>query len=348
MGRRRGFTLIELLVVIAIIAVLIALLLPAVQSAREAARRMQCTNNLKQVGIALHNYYSALGTLPSSGIIAPMTNYWVCCATGPGMPTWPGHYRYSAFVQIMPYTELGTGYNAMNYNLPLYDVDGNDMPQNTTAYQVQIRTYLCPSDIREESLPNQKPCSYAVNSGDGLPGGFGLAGSYGKPDGPIYLNSSTTFASLVDGSSNTALVGESLIGSNSNIPPAAGAPNPQEIAVQIPSGISGFADTFSYIPMTTTECTASTSYRWDRQTNWLEGDYRHTMYNHYLTPNSGTYDCLRGPHHGWRAARSRHPGGVNTLFADGGVRFVKNSVNLATWRALGTSAGGEVVSADAY
>ena len=123
MNRKRGFTLIELLVVIAIIAVLIALLLPAVQSAREAARRMQCVNNMKQIGLALHNYHSSLGSFPPAGIIAPMTNWWVANGL-----TWPGHFRYSALVQIMPYMEQGAATNAMNFQLPLYDLDGNDMP----------------------------------------------------------------------------------------------------------------------------------------------------------------------------------------------------------------------------
>ena len=115
-------------------APLCVLLLPAVQSACEAVRRAQCTKNLKQIGIALHNCNGALGAFPSAGIIAPMTNYWVCCATGPNMPTWPGHHRYSALVQIMPFTEQGHGFNAMNFNIPLYDVNGNDMPKNTTVY----------------------------------------------------------------------------------------------------------------------------------------------------------------------------------------------------------------------
>jgi prepilin-type N-terminal cleavage/methylation domain-containing protein len=132
MRRRHGFSLIELLVVIAIIAVPIALLFPAVRAAHEAARRVQWVNHLKQISIALHNYAGALGTFRSAGIIAPMTNYWVCRATGPNMPTRPGHYRYSTLVMIMPFSELTNGFNAVNFNIPPYDVNGNDMPQNTT------------------------------------------------------------------------------------------------------------------------------------------------------------------------------------------------------------------------
>jgi prepilin-type N-terminal cleavage/methylation domain-containing protein/prepilin-type processing-associated H-X9-DG protein len=343
-----GFTLIELLVVIAIIAVLIALLLPAVQSAREAARRMQCVNNLKQIGIALHNYHGALGAFPSAGIIAPMTNYWVCCATGPNLPTWPGHYRYSALVEIMPFTEQGNGFNAMNFNIPLYDVNGDDMPQNTTVYIVQIQSFLCPSDVRDHVLPDQAPSNYASCTGDGLPGGFGLPASYGNPDGPLYLNSRTTFANITDGTSNTALFGESIIGNNSNVNPLPNAPNPMEIMVTVTSDISTFSDTFVYHPLSDAECASPVGFFWQRQTNWIEGDYRHTLYDHYYPPNSTTYDCLRGPLHGWRTARSRHPGGVNSLLADGSVRFIKNSINVVTWRAIGTCAGGEIVSSDSY
>ena len=140
---------------------------------------------------------------------------------------------------------------------------------------------------------------------------------------------------LVDGTSNTALMSESIIGNNSNIPPLPNAPNPQEVEVQIPSGINVFADIFTYIPMSAAECANSSCYRWDRQTNWIEGDYRDTLYDHYYAPNSPTDDCLRGPLHRWREARSRHPGGVNILLTDGSVRFIKNSINIATWRSTG-------------
>ena len=346
---RRAFTLIELLVVIAIIAVLIGLLLPAVQAAREAARRMQCTNNLKQLGLALHNYNTALNSFPSGSLIAPMTNYWVCCATGPNMPTWPGHYRYSAFVMALPYMEQVTLTSTLNFQIPLYDVNGDDMPQNTTAYMVQVKAFLCPSDIRDRVFPDQAPCNYSACSGNGLPGGFGLPDpAYGSPNGIFFFNSATTIAGITDGTSNTSFLGESIIGSNSNIPPAANGSNPTEIMVQTPSGMNSFADTFKYIPLTAAECASSTSYRWDRQTNWIEGDYRHTLFNNFDVPNSTKYDCLRGPHHGWRSARSRHPGGVNNAFADGSVKFIKNTIDLNTWRAVGTMAGGEVTSADAY
>ncbi|WP_435008447.1 DUF1559 domain-containing protein [Tundrisphaera lichenicola] len=344
MRSRRGFTLIELLVVIAIIAVLIALLLPAVQAAREAARRMQCTNNLKQLGLALHNYHSTQGAFPSAGWVADGKNWWIARGL-----TAPGHFRYSSLLQILPYLEQGVASNTMNFQLPLYDNDGVDMPQNTTTYQLQVTTFLCPSDVRSARNGNEAPCNYASCSGNGLPGGDGLPGSYGSPNGVLYLNSTTSMATITDGSSNTGLMSESIVGpNNSSSPPSAGSPNPQEVMVQLPLTLGSPLDIFKYAPLVPADCLASTAYRYDRQTNWIDGDYRHTMYNHYLTPNSTTYDCLRGPQHGWRTARSRHPGGVNLLLADGSVRFVKNTINLAAWQSLGTCNGGEVISADSY
>jgi prepilin-type N-terminal cleavage/methylation domain-containing protein/prepilin-type processing-associated H-X9-DG protein len=344
MVRKRGFTLIELLVVIAIIAVLIALLLPAVQAAREAARRIQCTNNLKQLGLSLQNYHSAVNAFPPVGWIAPLTNWWVA-----NNLTWPGHFRYSFMLQTLPYMEQTTASNAMNFNIPLYDINGDDMPQNTTVYSMQVKAFLCPSDVRDSILIEfESPCNYAACSGDGLPGGFALAASYGKPDGVMYQNSTTSMASVLDGSSQTAMVSESIIGSNSGVPPTSASPNPAEVVVQLASDINSFADTYSYFPLTDAQCAAPVGFRWDRQTNWIDGDYRHTVYSHYYTPNSTTYDCLRGPDFGWRTARSRHPGGVNAVFVDGSVHFIKNTISLVTYRALGTIAGGEVVSSDAY
>lgn len=305
---------------------------------------MQCTNNLKQLGLSLHNYHSATNAFPSAGWVAPLTNWWVANGL-----TWPGHFRYSFLLQTLPYMELGAASNAMNFSLPLYDLGGDDMPQNTTVYSMQVRSFLCPSDIRSSiQIESEQPCNYAACSGNGLPGGFGLPASYGQPNGVMYLNSTVGMAGLIDGSSQTALVGESIIGNNSGVAPTAGSPNPAEVMVQLPAMINTFADTFSYFPLADAACLASTNFRFDRQTNWIDGDYRHTLYTHYYTPNSTTYDCLRGPDFGWRTARSRHPGGVNTLFADGSVKFIKNTISSATYRALGTIAGGEVVSSDSY
>ena len=343
MKTNRGFTLIELLVVIAIIAVLIALLLPAVQAAREAARRIHCVNNLKQIGLSLHNYHSANNAFPPAGWVAPLTNYWVANGL-----TWPGHFRYSFLLQTLPYMEQGSASNAMNFSLPLYDLNGDDMPQNTTVYSMQVKAFLCPSDIRSQNIGTESPTNYAACSGNGLPGGFGLVGPLGQPNGVMYLNSATTLASVTDGSSNSTMVAESIIGNGSGVPPTASSPNPAEVMVQLPAMINTFADSFTYNPLVDSDCLASTRFRYDRQTNWIDGDYRHTTMSNYFTPNSPRYDCLRGPHFGWRTSRSRHPGGVNNLFVDGSVHFIKNTVNLATWQAIGTIAGGEVVSSDSY
>jgi prepilin-type N-terminal cleavage/methylation domain-containing protein/prepilin-type processing-associated H-X9-DG protein len=343
MENRRGFTLIELLVVIVIIALLIALLLPAVQSAREAARRAQCCNNLQQIGIALHNYQGTLGALPSAGIIAPLSNYWVANGLA-----WPDHYAYSALAQILPFLEQKVLYDAINFEVPLSTNTGTPIPQNTTVHVVRVSTFLCLSDPRGNVIPGRAPSNYASCTGDGLPGGFALPGPFGNPDGPLYCNSSTSLASLRDGTSQTALIGECVIGTGTQINPTTGAPNPMEFMIDLPGGHSVYADSFKYIPLTTAECAGSSATFSFRQSAWMQGDYGTTLYDHYLTPNSKAYDCIRDWLHGWRTARSRHPGGVNLLFADGSVHFIKDTIATANWRALGTCAGGEAMSADSF
>ena len=107
----------------------------------------------------------------------------------------------------MPFMEQSAGFNAMNFLIPMYDLNGDDMPQNTTVYSMQVKGFLCPSDVRDAILiESESPCNYASNTGNGLPGGFSLPASYGNPNGPFYLNSATTMANLIDGSSNTAIV----------------------------------------------------------------------------------------------------------------------------------------------
>ncbi len=348
---RRAFTLIELLVVIAIIGVLIALLLPAVQAAREAARRMQCTNNLKQLGIALHNYHSALNSFPV-GFLYPQNGQ-----VYPGVPAL--HYRWSVLAQLSPYLEQSSVYDALNMNWPiaagpaavLGTPPWTPFAANLTVMATKVSLFLCPSDGSQPPSPlagglTSGPSNYQFCAGDGSPGSAnpGDAGVSVPANGAFVLGPSQSIATITDGSSNTVAAAEQLIG------PAAGGASTQSGATPRPADVRRAAAVGS-TPLSDSGCESPSGWRLDKGYGWWDGDYRTTLYNHYLTPNSRRYDCWQSspPHNpAWKAARSNHPGGVNTLFCDGHVRFIKDSVNLATWRGMATRAGGEVLSADGF
>ena len=231
MRRRDGFTLIELLVVIAIIAVLIALLLPAVQAAREAARRTQCTNNLKQLGLAMHNYHSTVNSFPV-GFLFPS----VASPTGTNAQGIPDlHWRWSVLEQLSPYMEQVAVYNATNFNWPIAPGPGSSgpfagftsykpFPCNTTAMTSKVNVFLCPSDGQtgQATLPDGSHTfggtNYPFCTGDGQPGS-GHIGDAGDPtngagpaDGAFILGPPQSVASITDGSSNTVAASEQLIG----------------------------------------------------------------------------------------------------------------------------------------
>jgi prepilin-type processing-associated H-X9-DG protein/prepilin-type N-terminal cleavage/methylation domain-containing protein len=364
----RCFTLIELLVVIAIIAVLIALLLPAVQAAREAARRAQCTNNLKQVGIALHNYDSSNNCFPV-GFLYPRT-------PSPGGTNALGipdlHWRWSVLAQLSPYMEQTAVYNAVNFNWPIAPGPGasgpfagfpayKPFPVNTTAMVTKVNFFLCPSDgatpqaTLVDGIHTFGPTNYHFCTGDGQPGS-GHVGDAGYPingalpaDGVFVMGPPQSIASITDGSSNTVAASEQLIG------PAFGTTTTTAGAAPVPQDVrraAVYVSATSLPDNPTMGCNNMIAgWRLDKGYAWWDGDYRSSLYNHYLTPNSKIFDCWQSspPHDpAIKAARSNHPGGVNVLFCDGHVGYAKDTINLVSWRALSTRAGGEVVSADSY
>ena len=343
----RGFTLIELLVVIAIIAVLIALLLPAVQAAREAARRLQCVNNLKQIGLALHNYMNAVGVLPPGRFnshIAGQGNCW------------------GAYSQLLPQLDQTPIFNAMNFNLAPDSTTTS--VSNATGFQTFINSLICPSDSSAELIVvSGEPFAthnYNLNTGSGYPVvQLPVAPLTGMPNGPFFENSRIGPANFTDGLSNTAAVTETVRSTSTS------TYTTDPLGVFLVTGnnsttgppLNSDADYASLclsLPSTTTQFQAT------RGVRWHYGAPGHSMYNHLRVPNDKRPDCRGGLPHSTRsdplwswlslniAARSKHPGGVNSLMADGHVQFVKDTINVLVWQGLGSRNGGEVISSDAY
>ncbi|MHC2065971.1 DUF1559 domain-containing protein [Bremerella sp. T1] len=330
MRGRRGFTLVELLVVIAIIGILIALLLPAVQQAREAARRMQCSNNQKQIALAMHNHESTYGHFPEFISLG-------------------GGHAFSPLARLVPFAEQTAVYDLIDF-----EVAPRDQPDVISTH---IPFFLCPSDGlvdlypeevgRKGTTPPQAPCNYGINLGSGVGSTYDYTK---KTDGFMYSGSKVKARDVVDGLSNTVMISETLMG------PIDDSTNPsaRELMRLVAEGdcrrdnTNGGLDCFSpfaagVIDSTfLSEVNSAANYQGRRCNTWFLYSSRAASLTGYLPPNSKIPDlyahalAINGP-------RSNHPGGVNIARADGSVAFVAETVDLFTWHGLWSINGREVL-----
>jgi len=374
--RRRGFTLIELLVVIAIIAVLIALLLPAVQAAREAARRIQCTNNLKQLGLGIANYESSNNSLPIGTVFnsaaSQVSGMPGAVCTGPGFGN--NCQNTPWFVLMLPFIEQGPLYNAFNASVGMEGPGLQSLVINSTVFTTKIPSFQCPSDnvnvlalsAVSAASGGQVPAlpysltkgNYGVNWGNTDYGQWCTSGIT-SPNANLYRLSAfgrnqagtgaqlVKFSSVTDGLSNTTFVSEILQGASDDVRgtiwvdnAGAGSFNtrftPNGMLDILQAGlagsnmdnVTGFGGGGNYQPG---QSPAGPGSLCDSQPVQMLGCW---------TQGSEGLEYV--------ASRSRHPGGVNSLFGDGSVHFLKSSISPMTWVALGTINSGQVISSDSY
>ena len=324
MRRRTGFTLIELLVVIAIIAILIALLVPAVQQVRAAAARASCLNNLKQLGLALHNYHDTEKHFPEARDPYPLA--------------------FAPHAHLLPYLEEKNICDLIDFT-GAKGATSTYKGYNANAAVQKVPTFICPADVGEVIGGNGATpgvtfggTNYSSCVGTGISASGVYNGDYVTGDGVFLLvpGGPIRIDQIADGTSNTACFSEHVFGDGSPGQSVPGKPDPLIHAKHI----NGSA-------MSPGQCDSTTTYTGQRGDRWINGGYLGTAYNHYLLPNSPTFDCLNtSNNYGLKTARSRHSGGVNLGLCDGSVRFVSNGISLTTWRALATRNSGDILGND--
>ncbi|MCA9089831.1 MAG: DUF1559 domain-containing protein [Planctomycetaceae bacterium] len=314
-SRQTGFTLIELLVVIAIIAILIALLLPAVQQAREAARRSQCKNNLKQFGLALHNYNDTHSVFPMGLTYdTAHSDWWSYTGVGWG-------------ARILPFIDQAPLFNKIDFN--------KQQPgfQNTAASSVELSIFRCPSDPGQRVSSSYGPTSYIVCSGSSASqaawGGGGTGANTGRS--VMYANSKTDFRDITDGTSNTMVLSECLVGKRHE------SSQTYDNTLLLTCGENKV--------YTGTDLSESGSYRgasWFTMYNDRGGSFAYTT---HFPPNGlrNINSCSRSLSAYNADAQSQHVGGAHVLMGDGAVRFVSENIHLPTWQYLGDKADGNVL-----
>jgi prepilin-type N-terminal cleavage/methylation domain-containing protein/prepilin-type processing-associated H-X9-DG protein len=362
---RIGFTLIELMVVIAIIGVLIALLLPAVQAAREAARRAQCTNNLKQLGLGAFNYESATGSFPL-GTSYQHTNF-------PTISQAANWHSFSAQALILPYLEQTPVYNAINFTWA-----PDSPPNNQTVWIQVLSVFLCPSD---GNAGRRNINSYAASYGASTTSNWSWVDTGGYPIyNQIPADSSGLFtfgraykvSDVTDGTSNTIAFSEWVVGNNGLFydgvnPPQRYRGNMVMAAATTGGGGEGLRllnvqmdpqGVLNQINSCRAEFESASSngqIASFKGWRWSHGNPAFALFNVVMTPNDSFGGCRVGGNPDYWpdssyvvGASSAHPGGVNVAMGDGSVRFIKDSINQRTWWSLGTRNGEEVISADSY
>ncbi len=356
---RRGFTLVELLVVIAIIGVLVGLLLPAVQAAREAARRMSCSNNFRQLGLAMHNYESSYKVLPRAGQLDA---------------------DFSVQARILPYIEQSGLYDELNFDLPAFSGNFSGKiphPKLASSFAKPVPTFLCPSD------PGASVTFTTVGTQSFSFGGLNYLASYGSArdhhydfqwvtDGPFCAVRGLSFNHILDGLSNTVLMSETVRseGPDQTLPAGTLPARPYRMTLNGSSGVSSAAGTTqgmtatgapwaAYVDASGKIANADVTSFWNTFTGWRGGSSPairgrgmswaftgaiNSMTNGYLSPNSPVPDIVT---HwtGYFAPRSYHTGGAMLLFADGSIHFLSDSTDLQLHRDLHSCNGREVLGA---
>lgn len=325
--KKTGFTLVELLVVIAIIGILVALLMPAIQASREAARRTECVNNMKQAALALHNYHDTYRKFPGIGRSSSRA--------------------YSILAKSLPFAEQKQLQDLIDFEQPIYTGGHSSSsrsihPANQEATRTFVKMFRCPSDGQKD-LFDQWDCdaasgqayrgsNYVVCTGSGRGSSWDLRR---ETDGLFYYNSAKAFRDVLDGTSNALLLSETLLGNGVRSGPRPAKPHEAVAWIGHARHTNPNVAALANGPV----------WAWQgyRGFAWISAKSYSTTFNSYDPPNPMHPDVCQIAY-GWFAARSFHPGGVNACLVDGSVEFVSNDVDRMTWNNLGSISDGEVLA----